>query len=152
MCLWFINTQLSNEIKHSDLHQIAVHTSGTRMILLIILEARKQIRYIEIDWAEYSPQGGFVALLKSAEVLAPTPVHMGFQISYFNLLYFMENILLDKQPECWNNPSLNILQQQWHWFLCSINQTETLKNTQFNISKNVLQIGNEGREVVWRVL
>lgn len=52
-----------------------------------------------------------MALLKSAEVIAPTSMHMGFQSSYFNLHYFMENILFDKQPECWNNPSLNILQQ-----------------------------------------
>lgn len=35
-------------------------------------------------------------------------MHMGFQISYFNLYCFRENILLDKQPEFWDNPSLNI--------------------------------------------
>lgn len=64
----------------------------------------------EIDWAEYPPQGGFLALPKLTKVIASTSMHMGFQISYFNLHCFRENILLDKQPECWNNPSLNILQ------------------------------------------
>lgn len=64
-----------------------------------------------MDWAEYSPQGGFLALLKSTKVKASASMHMGFEISYFNLHRFRENILLDKLPECWNNPALNILQQ-----------------------------------------